>query len=96
MLVSGKAIGDLVKKIAKHFPLIKSVKTKIHVSGKDVTIKLRLVLWAGGQVPTFLADLQSEIQNRTKGLLGPESQIEVMCDVHKIDEPEHGIQNVSN
>ena len=94
MVVSANTLGNTAVKAVKHFPLVKSVKAKVNINGKNVEIKLRLVLWAGGHVPAVLAELQQEVQQRVKRLLGPENPLTVICDVKGIDDVGSGLQDL--
>lgn len=86
VMVSAGTIENAALKTVKHFTLIRSAKAKANIKGKDIELKLRLVLWSGGQVPTLLAELQQEVQARVKRLLGPENQVTVACDVKGVEE----------
>lgn len=92
IVVSATAIEDIVKKVLKRFHLVKEWKTKITIDERDVEIKLRCVLWAGGDVPSLLSTVQQEIQGRLRKILGPESQIEIFCDVIRIEESELDVE----
>lgn len=94
MVVSTTTLGNAAVKAVKRFPLVKSAKVKVNILGKNIEIKLRLVLWAGGHVPTVLAELQQEVQQRVKRLLGSENQLIVICDVRGIDEAGSGLQDL--
>ena len=83
-------------KAAKHFPLVKSVKVKVNLSGKSVEVKLRLVLWSGGHISTVLSSLQQEVQQRVKRLLGPDNPLTVTCDVRGIEDPGAGAQGLES
>ncbi|HXV27542.1 MAG TPA: alkaline shock response membrane anchor protein AmaP [bacterium] len=86
VMVSVAAIEDIVKKVLKRFHLIKDFKIKTLFHGKNVEIRLRLVLWSGGQIPELLGDLQEQIRLRVKKLFGSESRIEISCDVQRVEE----------
>ncbi len=92
MVVSSTTLGNADVKAAKRFPLVKNVKVKVNIIGRNIEIKLRLVLWAGGHVPAILAELQQEVQQRVKRLLGAENQLLVICDVKGIDESSKELQ----
>jgi uncharacterized alkaline shock family protein YloU len=94
MVVSSSTLANAAAKAAKHFPLVKSVKVKVNLVGKSVEIKLRLVLWAGGQISTVLSELQEEVQRRVKRLLGPDNPLSVICDVRGIEESGIGVQDL--
>jgi uncharacterized alkaline shock family protein YloU len=93
MLVSVTAIEDVVKRVLKRFHLVKDNKIKTLVHGKNVELRLRLVLWSGGQVPELLSDIQQQVRSRVKKLLGPENNVEVNCDVQRIEDHEGDLEN---
>ncbi|HOW58941.1 MAG TPA: alkaline shock response membrane anchor protein AmaP [Candidatus Omnitrophota bacterium] len=86
VVVSSKTIENTAIKAIKRFSLVKNCKVKVILSGKNVEIRLRLVLWSGANVSTFLAEVQQEVLNREKRLLGPDSILAVTCDVRGIDD----------
>lgn len=86
IVVSIAAIEDIVKKVLKRFPLVKEWRPKTLIDGRDVEIRLKLVLWSGGVVPELAANLQEEIRERLQKILGRESRIEIHCDVARIEE----------
>ena len=88
IIVSITAIEDVVKKVLKRFHLIKDWKTKTLINGKDVEIRLRLVLWAGGRIQDLLTEIQEETKQRVRKLLGAENRLEVVCDVQRIEDHE--------
>ena len=88
MVVSTTTLEDVVRKVLKHFHLVKDCKTKILISGKDVEIRLRLVLWSAVRVQELLTEIQSEIDARARKLLGPENHLEIICDVQGIEDHE--------
>ena len=92
MVVSTSTLANTAVKAVKHFPLVKNVKAKVLITGKIVEIKLRLVLWTGGHVPAVLSELQQEVQQRVKRLLGPDNSLVVVCDVKGIEDAGSGIQ----
>ena len=96
MVVSADTLGNAAVKAVKRFPLVKSAKVKVNIIGKNIEIKLRLMLWAGGHVPTVLSELQQEVQQRVKRLLGVENQLIVICDVKGIDETGAGFQDLES
>ena len=91
MVVSSTTLGNAAVKAVKRFPLVKGAKVKVHIVGRKVEIKLRLVLWAGGHVPAILSELQQEVLHRVKRLLGADNQLIVICDVKGIDESGAGL-----
>lgn len=86
------ALEDLVKKVLKHFSLVKEWKAKVLLDGKDVEVKLRLVLWSGGDVPALLNSIQQEITERFRKVLGSESRIEISCDIVRIEESQIDVE----
>ena len=88
IVVSSTAIEDTAKKILKKFYLVKEAKIKTFIQGKDVDLKVRLVLWSGGRLQALLAEIQEEIRARIRKLLGPENKLEITCDVQRIEDHE--------
>ena len=86
IVVSTSAIEDLIKKVLKRFALVKEWKVKTLIDERDVEIKLRLVLWSGGDVPFLLSGIQQEIRDRLRKILGPDCHLEILCDVTRIEE----------
>ena len=95
MVISVTAIEDVVKKALKRFHLVKESKVKTLIHGKNVELKIRIILWSGGQVPELLADIQQQVRARVKKLLGPENAIEINCDVQKIEDQENELETIS-
>lgn len=93
MVVSAGTLGNTAIKAVKRFPFVKSVKAKVYITGKNIEIKLRLVLWAGGHVPAVLSELQEEVQQRVRRLLGAENTLTVICDVKGVDDAGSGLQD---
>lgn len=95
IVVSLGAIEDVVKKILRRFHLIKEFKIKTLIRGKDVEIKVRLVLWSGGHVAELLSEVQKEIRTRVSKLLGGESKLDITCDIQKIEDHENTLEDVA-
>lgn len=93
MIISVNAIEDVMKKVLKKFHMVKDWKAKTLIHGKDLEIKLRLVLWSGGGVPKLLAEIQDEIGDRLRKMLGPDNRFEILCDVQKIEDHDNELQN---
>jgi len=88
IVISLQAIEDVTKKILKKFHLVKESKLHTTINQKDVHIKIKLVLWSGGKTQELLTEIQEESKARLRKLLGPQSKIEVTCDVSKIEDHE--------
>jgi hypothetical protein len=86
IVVSVTVIEDWVKKVLKRFPLVKEWRPKVLIDGSEVEIKLKLVLWSGGEVASLLANIQQELNDRLRKILGGECRIEIHCDVVRIEE----------
>ncbi len=95
IVVSVAAIEDIVKKVLRHFHLIKEWKAKTRIDGKDVEIKLRLVLWSGARLHQFLQEVQEEVRQRVRKLLGDQNNLEVVCDVQRIEDHEVNLQETA-
>lgn len=92
IVVSVTAMEDVIKKVLKRFHLVKEWKTKILIQGKEVDIKLRLVLWSGGRIQELLIEIQNEIRTRIRKLLGADNPLAVTCDVQRIEDHESGME----
>ena len=88
IVVSSTAIEETAKKILKKFYLVKDGKVKTFIQGKDVELKVRLVLWSGARIQALLTEIQEEIRARVRKLLSPESKLEITCDVYRIEDHE--------
>lgn len=95
IVVSITAIEDVVRKVLKHFHLIKEWRVKTLIQGKDVEIKLRLVLWSGARIQALLTEVQEEVRQRVRKILGGENKLEILCDVHRIEDHELGLQETA-
>lgn len=96
VVVSVSAIDDVVRKVLKRFHLVKDCKIKTLVQGKQVDIKLKFILWGGGQVPDLLMEIQDQIRVRVKKLLGNTIRLEINCDVQRIEDHEVDYQSVTS
>lgn len=94
-VVSAMTIESAAIKAIKHFPLVKSARVKVTIVGKNIEMRIRVMLWAGGHVPTILSELQEEVNTRVKRLLGPDNQLMVTCDVRGIEETGATLQEVA-
>lgn len=92
VVVSATAIEDIIKKVLRRISLIKEWKPKVLIDGREVEVKLRLVLWSGGDVPSLLANIQQEIFDRLRKILGPDCRLEISCDVARIEETQLEIE----
>lgn len=92
IVVSVTAIEDIIKKVLKRFNLVKEWKTKTSIDGRDIEVKLRLVLWSGGDVPLLLSGIQQEIRDRLRKVLGPDCRLEIYCDVIRIEESQFEVE----
>lgn len=88
MVVSTGVLQNSALKAIKQFTLVKSAKVKVNLNGKNVELKLRLVLWTGNQVTELLSEIQAAVLARAKRLLGAENKVTVICDVKGIEETE--------
>ncbi|HOE69025.1 MAG TPA: alkaline shock response membrane anchor protein AmaP [Candidatus Omnitrophota bacterium] len=88
VVVSTSAIQSAALKALKRFTLVRKAKVKVNINGKNVEIKLRLILWSGSHAADSLAEIQKEILGRASRLLGPENQITVTCDVKGLEDAE--------
>ena len=92
IVISITTIEDMVKKVLRRFSLIKEWKVKAVIEGRDIEIKLRLVLWSGENVPSLLGAIQQEVRDRIRKIIGPEGRLEILCDVIRVEESELGME----
>ena len=92
IVISSTTLEDVVKKALKRISLVKEWKSKTLIDGRDVEIRLRLVLWSGGDIPSLLNLIQQEIQDRLRKILGPEGKLEIRCDVVRVEESQLDIR----
>ena len=62
------------------------------IEGRDIEIKLRLVLWSGENIPSLLESIQHEIRDRVLKIIGSEGRLEILCDVTGVEESQLGIE----
>lgn len=86
IVVSVTAIEDIVKKVLKRIALVKEWKPKTQINDSEVEVKLKLILWSGGDVPSLLNGIQLEIGDRLRKILGKDCRVEILCDVVRIEE----------
>ena len=92
IVISVTTLEDLTKKVLRRFSLVKDWKIKILIDGRDVEIKLRLVLWSGEEIPVLLNSIQQEIRDRIRKIIGPDGKLEIVCDVIRVEESQLGIE----
>ena len=92
IVVSATAIEDLIKKVLKRISLVKEWRSKVSIDGREVEVKLRLVLWSGSDVPALLSSIQQEIGDRIRKILSPDCRLEILCDVVRIEETQLEIE----
>ena len=94
IVVSINAIEDITRKVLKRFHLVKEWKVQTSIRHKEVSLKLKLILWAGGNVQELLVEIQEEVRARLKKLLGPDARVEISCDIQRIEDHEMDIDSV--
>ncbi|MFZ5801680.1 MAG: alkaline shock response membrane anchor protein AmaP [Candidatus Omnitrophota bacterium] len=80
------AIEDLIRKVLKRFQLVKDCKMKVLARGRDLELRLRFTMWAGGHIPELLMEIQDAISARIHKLMGAETKLTIQCDVIKIED----------
>lgn len=88
IVISTSAIEDVSKKVLKRFHLVKEFRIKTTLLSKLIQMKIRLVLWSGGNVPELLREIQEQVTLRIRKLVGSEIKLEINCDVQKIEDHE--------
>lgn len=94
IVVSMNAIEDITRKVLKRFHLVKEWKISTEIGAKNIVIKIRFILWSGGNVQELLTEIQEETRSRLKKLVGPDVRIEITCDVHRIEDHEMDVESV--
>jgi len=88
--VAMEAMQETLRKAMKKYTVIKQQKMKISIDGQHVEAKIKIVLWMGIDVASFVKTLQEELHGVLSRLLGEESEVEVIVDVMRVvsQEPE--------
>ncbi len=86
IVISALALEDVARRVIKKFHLVKECKVKAFIHGKKVEMKLRFYLWSGSQVPELLAEIQDQIRQRVKKIVGAETRLDIHCDVQRIED----------
>ena len=88
--VAMEAMHETLRKAMKKYTVIKEQKMKISIDGQHVEAKIKMVLWMGVDVASFVKTLQEELHGILSRLLGEESEVEVFVDVIRVvsQEPE--------
>ncbi len=86
IVVSALALEDVARKVVKKFHLVKECKVKVFIHGKKAEMKLKFYLWSGSHVPELLAEIQEQIRLRMKKMIGPETRLDIHCDVQRIED----------
>jgi len=87
MVVSSGTLGIRRLRRSGVFLSSRSVKVKVNIIGRNVEMKLRLVLWAGGHVPTILSRCNRKFSNAFQAAPGAgETSLLCICDVPRIEE----------
>jgi len=86
--ISVSAIEDLVRKVLRKFEVIKGAKIKTVIQEKTLSLRIKLVVWAGVLIPEVIREVQEEIRVRLEKMLGiPEisERMEILVTVQKVD-----------
>lgn len=84
VVVSGKAIEDVARKVLKRSSFVKDCKIKLSIRGQLVTLNLRMGLWANDSLSGVVQEIQEEIRVRLQKLLGRDNQLEISCEIDRI------------
>ena len=85
--ISVNAIEDLVRKVLRKFEVIKEVKIKTVMQEKNLSLRIKLVVWSGVLIPEVIREAQEEIRTRLEKMLGiPEisERMEILVTVQKV------------
>lgn len=84
VVVSGKAIEDVARKVIKRSPFVRDCKIKLNIRSQWVSLQLRMSLWANDSLSIVVQEIQEEIRARLQKLLGRDNQLEVTCEIDRI------------
>ncbi|MFC1667848.1 alkaline shock response membrane anchor protein AmaP [Chlamydiota bacterium] len=86
VLISVSAIENFICKVGKTFSQIKDIYPKVLASSGKVLIKANVVLWSGGNIPTFSEELQKELRSQVQDVLGIENVQKIDLTISEISE----------
>ena len=84
VVVSGRAIEDIARKVIKKSSFVRDHKMKLNIRGQFVSLNLRMGFWAHDSLATVVQEIQEEIRARLQKLLGHDNQLEVSCEIDRI------------
>jgi len=88
VVVSGKAIEDIVRKVTKKSPFVRECRIKLNIRSQWVSLNLRMSMWANDSLASVVQEIQEEIRVRLIKLLGRDNQLEVSCEIDRIHNPD--------
>lgn len=88
VVVSGKAIEDVARKVIKKSPFVRDCKIKLSIRSQWVSLQLRMTLWANDSLAAVVQEIQEEICARLQKLLGRDNQLLVSCEIDRIHSPD--------
>ena len=86
VLVSVSAIEDFIKKVGRGFSQIREIVPKVIANSGGVVIKMKVILWAGGNIPAFSEELQREMKTQIQDVLGIENVQKIDLTISEIAE----------
>ncbi len=84
VVVSGKAIEDVARKVIKKSPFVRDCKIKLSIRSQWVSLHLRMTLWANDSLSVVVQEIQEQIRVRLQKILGRDNQLEISCEIDRI------------
>ena len=78
------AIEEMIKKILEGKEEISGVKSKIISTRREINVTVRLTLNSQVNLPRFIEDIQGELKEKLRGMLGEEKDLKLKVEVRKI------------
>ncbi|MCK5654823.1 MAG: alkaline shock response membrane anchor protein AmaP [Candidatus Aureabacteria bacterium] len=82
--ISVQTIQDLVEKVSFEFEEVKSISSSVKTSKRGITIVLKLLIWAGTNVPSVAHQIQKVIKEKAQAILGVDNISAVEVNIVKI------------
>ncbi|MBU0570779.1 MAG: alkaline shock response membrane anchor protein AmaP [Candidatus Omnitrophica bacterium] len=82
--ISIAAIEEYIYRAAKEISGISNVRSRVSFGRKGINIVSEVTINAGSNIPKLTEEIQSEIKNKVKTMLGVEEQITMVMRVNKI------------
>jgi len=82
--ISIAAIEEYIYKIAKDIAGISNVKSHVSYNRRGINITSEVTITAGSNIPKITEEIQAEIKNKVRTMLGVEEPINMMMRINRI------------